>query len=56
MTYNVFGGTLNIAQLNSMKFATESVSYISSHFKGAIPLHHKSQKTKTGKILLHLMQ
>jgi len=40
----------------SKKFATESVSYISSHFKGVIPLPHKTQKAETGKILLHVMQ
>jgi len=37
-----------------MKFATKSTSYISSYFKGVTPLPCKTQKTKTGKILLHV--
>jgi len=40
----------------SMKFATKSMSYISPHFKGVTPPPRKTQKTKTGKILLHVMQ
>jgi len=39
-----------------MKFATKSMSYISLHFKGVATLSYKTQKTETGKILLHVTQ
>jgi len=38
----------------SITFATKSMSYISPHFKYVTPLPCKTQKTETGKILLHL--
>jgi len=40
----------------SAKFATKSTSYSSPHLKGVTPLHCKTQKTETGKILLHVTQ
>ena len=40
----------------AMKFATQSISYISPYFKGVTPLPCKTQKTESGKILLHVTQ
>ena len=40
----------------SVKFATNSMSYISPQFKGVTLLPCKTQKTETSKILLHVMQ
>ena len=40
----------------SMKFKTISMSYVSPHYKGVTPLPCKTQKTETGKILLHVTQ
>jgi len=38
----------------SVTFATKSRTYISAHLKGVTPLPFKTQKTETGKILLHV--
>jgi len=39
-----------------MKLATKSMSYISARYKGVTLLPCKTQKTESGKILLHVTQ